>query len=158
MRSIVSQRILMPPLATIGTLIEVSPRDELQHWPDSDAACSFIDDPSPFRFRVAGELTNEGHFFGLYGPVESGPARYSNLICNIFLRIDDSDWHREHKCGASFKVGPSIAERVASYNPAEHSEAPFHLHPEGTFVRGYPQTSRFGGIQVVDEPMDEANG
>jgi len=53
----------------------------------------FVDDRTPFRFRVAGELVDDGFFFGLYGPVESGPSRYQNSICNIMLRFDNSDWH-----------------------------------------------------------------
>jgi len=62
----------------------------------------FVDDRTPFRFRVASELVDDGFFFGLYGPVESGPSRYRNLICNIMLRFDNSDWHHPFESGASF--------------------------------------------------------
>lgn len=81
----------MPPLATIGVLIEVTPWDDLQYWRDADTAWEFVADSTPFRFRVAGELLDNGFFFGLYGPVESAPDRYQNLICNIMLRYDNSD-------------------------------------------------------------------
>ncbi len=148
----------MSPLATVGALIEVTPWDELQHWPDADTKWSFIDDRTPFRFRVAGALHDDGFFFGLQGPIESGPTRYLNLICNIFLRHDDSDWHTATECGASFKVAPSTAKRVEAYDPKEHSDVPFFLHPEGTSIEGYPRTSRFGGIQVVSEPTETDNG
>jgi len=148
----------MPALATIGTLIEVTPWDELQHWPDANTVWDFVDDRTPFRFRVAGELIDDGFFFGLYGPVESGPDRYHDLICNIMLRYDNSDWYNTVDCGASFKVGPTIANRVADYDSASHSDVPFYLHPEGTFVDGYPRTSRFGGIRVIDEHQIEIAG
>ena len=148
----------MATLATIGTLIEVTPWDELQHWPDANTVWEFVDDRTPFRFRVAGKLIDNGFFFGLYGPVESGPERYEDLICNIILRHDDSDWQNTSECGASFVVAPAIAKRVSDYDPAEHDGIPFYLHPEGTFVDGYPRTSRFGGIRVIDEQQSESAG
>ena len=148
----------MQMLATNGTLIEVAPWDDLQHWPDANTPWDFVNDRTPFRFRVAGELVDNGFFFGLYGPVKSGPERYLNLICNIMLRNDDSDWYNSTKCGASFKVGPTIAKRVADYDPANHSDWPFYLHPEGTHVDGFPRTSRFGGICVIDERASENAG
>ena len=141
----------MPPLATIGSLIEVTPWDDLQYWPDANTISIFIDDRTPFYFRVAGELIDDGCFFGLHGRVESGPVRCLDLVCNIMVRHDDSDWHKTSECGASFKVAPSIAQRVGGYRSADHSDVPFFLHPEGTFVEGYPRTSRFGGIQVADD-------
>ena len=148
----------MPALATIGTIIEVTPWDELQHWPDANTVWDFVDDRNPFRFRVAGELIDAGIFFGLYGPVESGHDRYRDLICNIMLRHDNSDWHNTVECGASFKVGPSIAKRAVDYNANSHSDVPFYLHPEGTYVDGFPRTSRFGGIRVINEHQTETAG
>ena len=148
----------MPSLATIGTLIEVTPWDELQHWPDASTDWHFLDDRTPFRFRVAGELIKDGFFFGLHGPVVSGPDRYAQLICNIMLRHDDSDWCNATECGASFKVGPTIAKPVPDYDHAMHSDVPFYLHPEGTFVDGFPRASRFGGVCVVDEQQPQIAG
>jgi len=144
----------MPPLATINALIEVTPWDELQYWASPDSGWTFVDDRTPFRFRVAGELIDDGLFFGLYGPVESGPSRYLNLICNIMLRHDNSDWQHTSECGASFRVCPSLARRVVTYDPAKHDDWPFYQHPEGTFVDGYPRVSRFGGIRVVEDTPD----
>ena len=143
--------IRMTKLATIGRLIEVTPWDEIQYWHDADTGWSLIDDRTSFRFRVAGELIDDGFFFGLYGPIEAGPDRYRDLICNIMLRFDNADWHNSSSCGANFKVAPSIAERVADYNAAAHDDVPFYLHPAGTHVSGFPQASRFGGIQVIEE-------
>ena len=144
----------MPPLATIGVLIEVTLWDDLQYRPSADSGWTFVTDRTPFRFRVAGELICDGFFFGLHGPVESGPSRYLNLICNIMLRHDNSDWQHRSECGASFRICPSITRRVATYDPAEHSDVPFYLSPEGTFVEGYPRMSRFGGIRVVEGHTD----
>ncbi len=146
----------MPSLATYGALIEVTPRDELQYWPSPDSGWTFVSDPTPFRFRVAGELIDDGFFFGLHGPVESGPSRYLNLICNIVIRYDNSDWQHTSKCGASFKVSPSIARRNASYDLLEHDNVPFYQHPEGTVVDGYPRVSRYGGIRVVEDQAEQA--
>jgi hypothetical protein len=145
----------MTALATVGALIEVTPWDELQHWPDAGAGWKFIDDPTSFRFRVAGELVDDGFFFGLQGPVESGPERYLNLICNIMLRHDNSDWRNTSECGAAFRVCPSIAKRDPSYDPSAHDNLPFYFYPEGTIVEGYPRVSRFGGVRVVEEPENE---
>ena len=148
----------MPPLATIGALVEVTPWDELQHWLDAETPWTFVDDRTPFRFRVAGELRDDGFFYGLHGPVESGPERYLGLICSIMLRYDESDWHTSTECGASFRVAPSIARRVANYDPSDHCDIPFYLYPDAIEVEGYPRTSRFGGIQVIDEPSQTNNG
>jgi hypothetical protein len=139
----------MIPLATIGALIEVTPRDDVQYFPDLQSDWTFIEDRSPFFFRVSGELKDQGSLFGLHGPVESGPERYLGLICNILIRYDDSDWRHQCKGGASFKLGPTITERVAEYDPALHDDIPFYIHPEGTVVHGHPQFLRYGGIQTV---------
>ena len=147
----------MPALATIGTLIEVTPWDELQHWPDPHTVWEFVDDRTPFRFRVAGELIADGIFFGLHGPVDSGPDRYLGLVCSIMLRYDDADWHRTIECSASFRVRPTIAKRVPGYDPATHCDVPFYLHPEGTSVDGFPRTSRFGGIRLIDEGASDTS-
>lgn len=61
--------------ATKGALIEVTPWDDLQYWPSRDSGWTFVADRMPFRFRVSGELIDDGFFFGLHGPVESGPSR-----------------------------------------------------------------------------------
>ena len=145
----------MQTLATIGAIIEVTPWDDLQYFDESDGTCEFVDDRSPFRFRVAGKLIDNGVLYGLHGPVESGPTRYHNLICNIMYRFDDSDWETAVECGAGFQVGPTVAKRVAGYNPTDHDGVPFYLHPDATSVDGFPRISRFGGICVIDSGQDK---
>ncbi|WP_413431898.1 hypothetical protein [Crateriforma spongiae] len=135
-------------LATIDALIEVTPWDDLQYWPDADSDWYFVDDRTPFQFRVAGELIDDGFFFGLHGPVQFGPDRYVNQICSITLR-DTADWHAESKCSANFKVAPTIAKRVPEYDPSMHGDLPFYGHPEGISAAGFPRTSRLGGVSVV---------
>ena len=145
----------MIPLTTTGTLIEVTPLDEVQYWPNANSDWTLIDDRTPFQFRVSGELIDERFFFGLYGFVEAGHGRYQNLICNIMLRLDDSDWFSTSECSASFKVGPTIAQRSADYDSTSHCDLPFYHHPDGTFVEGFPRMSRFGGVRVVGENNPE---
>ena len=69
----------MLALATIETLIEVTPWDKLQHWPDANSVWEFVDDRTPFRFRVAGELNDDEFFFGLYGPGRVGTESLPKL-------------------------------------------------------------------------------
>lgn len=144
----------MTSLAAIGALIEVTPWDELQYWPNPDSSWEFIDDRTPFRFRVAGRLIDGGLFYGLQGPVEAGPERYLTLICSILMRHESADWDKASECSAAFRVSPSVARRNQSYDPAAHCDVPFFAHPEGTVVAGYPRISRFGGVRVIGTPVD----
>lgn len=139
----------MKPLATVGNLIEVIPQDELQYWRNVDCGYIFIDDQTPFQFRVERELFSGGLFFGLSGPVEAGPDRYLSLICNILIRIDNSDWKKSTECWANFKVGPTIVKKNDDYIESKHSNIPFYSHPEGTCIEGYPRISRFGEVKVI---------
>lgn len=140
----------MISLATVGVLIEVPPWENLQYRLAAGSTWNVVMDRTPFRFRVTGELIDNGSIFGLYGSIESGPSLYLNLVCNIMLRHEPSDWKNTNKCGASFKVCPSIVRRNVAYDTAEHSDVLFYHHPEGTFVEGFPRISCFGGIRVVD--------
>jgi len=100
----------------------------------------YINDPTPFEFRVEGRLEDGQLFYGLYGPVISGPERYHNLICSIIVREDGSDWRRSSASSAYFKVGPTKAWRCHAHD---------FRHPEGTRVLGFPEICRFGGIYIV---------
>jgi hypothetical protein len=106
----------------------------------------YIHDPTPFEFRVEGRLEDGQIFYGLYGPVVSGPQRYHNLICNIFVRADGSDWRISSKCQARFKVGPSKATRIHSHD---------FRHPDGTQVSGLPLIATFGEICVLSTGENE---
>jgi hypothetical protein len=131
---------LMKTLATIGVRIQVTPCAELEVRLSEQDADNYIVDPAPFEFLVEGWLEDAQIFYGLYGPVISGPERYHNLICNIFVRYDHSDWRNSSKDWANFKVGPTKATRC-------HSHASWH--PAGTVVSGFPRICRYGEICVV---------
>ena len=128
----------METLATIGARVRVTPWDEI--YVRKEETGDYLDDRTPFEFLVEGRLEDGQIFYGLHGPVVAGPDRYLNLICNILVRADGSDWRKSSKCQAQFKVGPSKAVRCHAYD---------FRHPEGTEVSGYPQISRFGGIEVI---------
>ena len=133
----------MTALATIGTLVRVTPWDDLQYWPHPGAVWEFIDDGEPFVFRVEGWL-EDGHIsYGLHGPVVEGHPRYRGLVCSIITREDGSDWRVQTSSSAAFRVGPSAVVRDHRYD---------FRHPDGTIVEGYPRMSRFGGVEVIGGP------
>ena len=136
----------MKALASIGSRIRVTPWDDLYVRMSEQDGGNYINDPTPFEFRVQGRLEDGQIFYGLYGPVVSGPERYHNLICNLFVRLDGSDWRISSNCQANFKVGPSKATRVHMHD---------FRHPEGTEVSGLPKISRFGEICVVSTGDNE---
>lgn len=131
----------MVALGTIGALVRVTPLDDLQYWAGPESEWEFVDDRTPFVFRVEGWL-EDGHIrHGLHGPVVDGPLRYRGLWCSIITRVDGSDWRVEWSSfQAGFKVGPSVVVR-------DHRHDFRHL--EGTILEGYPRMSRFGEIEVV---------
>lgn len=138
-------------LATLGVTIKVSPFDDIQ-FQFSDNEHGFIDDWSPFCFRVAGELLDDGYFFGLFGPIVSGHERYHGLICSITLRVLPCEWHSVSECSANFKVGPARILRNDNFEFSEPSDLPhWCFHPDATKVQGYPKFSRMADI-VVAEP------
>lgn len=131
----------MAGLATVGALIRVTPLDELQYWADPESEWEFVDDRTPFVFRVEGWL-EDGHIsYGLHGPVVKGPERYRGLWCSIITRVDGCDWRVEPFCEqVGFMVGPGIVVRDHRHD---------FRHPEGTTLEGHPRISRFGEVEVV---------
>src|SRR5262249_48811248 len=117
----------------------LTPEDDLQ-IASGDGVWDFCRDETPFDFRVQGHLYDGQLFYGLFGPVLSGPSRYAGLICNILVRTVATDWRNETRSRVNFKVGPGVVTR-------DHRE-PLG-HPEGTRLEGYPRISRFGLVEVV---------
>jgi hypothetical protein len=140
----------MAALATVGALVRVTPLDDLQYWAAPESAWEFVDDRTPFVFRVEGWL-EDGHIsYGLHGPVVDGPQRYRGLWCSIITRVDGSNWRVESSSfQAGFKVGPSVVVRDHRHD---------FRHPEGTTLDGYPQMSRFGAVEVVATAPDAKPG
>jgi hypothetical protein len=138
----------MAALATVGALVRVIPLDDLQYWAGPESAWEFVDDRTPFVFRVEGWL-EDGHIrYGLHGPVVDGPERYRGLRCSIITRIDGRDWRVEPSSEqAGFKVGPGIVVRDHQHD---------FRHPEGTTLEGYPRVSRFGMVEVVTDRAADA--
>lgn len=126
-------------IADIGAVLRLTPQDDLQiTW--GDGAYHDCDDRTPFYFRVRGHICDGQLFYGLFGPVVSGPSRYEGLICNILVRTDATDWRTETRSQVNFKVGRGVVTR-------DHRE---HVgHPDGTRLEGYPRISRFGLVEVV---------
>jgi len=138
----------MKTLANIGVRIRVTPWDDIYVRMSEQEPVNYISDPTPFEFRVEGWLEDGQIFYGLYGPVISGPERYHNLICSVIVREDGSDWRITSKSSAHFKVGPSKATRCHMYD---------FRHPEGTEV-GFPLLGRFGEICVASTGDAEKTG
>ena len=138
-RLLAAGQVSMAFIADIGTVLRLTPDDDLQIASGDGAWCS-SDDRTPFDFRVQGHLYDGQLFYGLFGPVLSGPPRFAGLICNILVRTDATDWRNETRSQVNFKVGRSVVTR----NRHEH-----FTHPEGTCLEGFPRISRFGMVEVV---------
>jgi hypothetical protein len=134
-------------IADLGTVLRLTPHDDLQ-IALAGGAYRDSDDRTPFYFRVQGHLYDGQIFYGLFGPVLSGPSRYEGLICNILVRTDATDWRKAIRSQVNFKVGPGVVTR----NHREH-----YGHPDGTRLEGYPRISRFGLVEVVEAHPSERN-
>ena len=132
----------MAALGTVGVLVRVTPWDVLQYRPSPEAGWEFVDDRTPFVFRVEGWLEDGHIFYGLHGPVVDGPQRYRGLICSIIVRVDGSDWRVESRSSAGFRVGPNVVVRNHMHD---------FRHPEGTTLEGSPWTSRFGEVVALEQ-------
>jgi RimJ/RimL family protein N-acetyltransferase len=130
----------MTVIADIGVVLRLTPQDDLC-IALGDGVYDMCDDQTPFYFQVQGHLFDGQLFYGLFGPVLSGPSRYEGLICSILVRTDATDWRNETRSQVNFKVGPSVVTR----NHREHLG-----HPEGTCLEGFPQISRFGMVEVAN--------
>jgi len=127
-------------LADIGGLIEVTPADEI--WiKTSDQSTTYLNDLTPFILQVTQWLQDGQLFYGLCGPVVSGPERYQGLLCSLIVRIDGCDWRQESRSAANFKVGPKPAHRNHSFALG---------HPGGTLIDGYPVIGRYGSIKRLN--------
>ena len=130
----------MNAIADMGSLLEVTPQDEI--WiKTGPQPCEFVRDFSSFRMRVDGLFEEHGSLCGVYGPVVGGAPRYQHLIASVFVRLDGSDWIRDRSTQANFKVGPAKARRVAQYHFRD---------PRGSEVWGLPVIGRFGSVEVVN--------
>ncbi len=126
----------MPPIAQMGSVVEVSPSDEIQIV-FGLGDYEFVNDRSPFSVTVEGLIRQGEKVIGIYGPVTSGHERYKGLTATLLLRLDNSDWTRDNHSAAGFKVGRGSA-RPNGRHPV--------WHPEGTDIEGFPFITRYGTI------------
>jgi hypothetical protein len=126
----------MPAIAEIGTEIRVTPDDAVQivYGPGKH---EFTEDRSPFCVRVAGIMEESGLIIGVFGDVSSGHQRYRGQIATLFVRLDYSNWRRDNRSAANFKVGRSVAR--------PNGKHPFY-HPEGSDIEGFPFIIRIGSL------------
>jgi len=141
----------MPAIADINSIVTVTPSEEIAvvYGP---ANCEYIDDRSPFALTVTGVFTQEERIIAVYGRVISGHERYVGLTATLLVRLDNSNWNRDNRSAAQFKVGRS---------PATPNEKHPFYHPEGTDIVEFPFIMRFGSIdsrvgneQVINSAME----
>ena len=137
----------MPAIARIGTEVRVTPGDDVQIVYASGKH-EFIDDRSCFAVRVAGVIEESGKVIGVFGDVISGHSRYQAQIATLFVRLDHSDWRRDNRSAANFKVGRNVA-RPNGKHPS--------YHPEGSYIEGFPFIIRYGSLDSRSEGEPEVN-
>ena len=137
----------MPPIAQVGVEVRVTPDDDVQivHAPGK---YEFTKDRSPFSMRVAGIMEESGEIIGIFGDVVAGPERYQGQVATLLLRLDHSDWRRDNRSAANFKVGQTVAR--------PNGKHPFY-HPEGTDIDGFPFIIRFGSLDSRRGEEPEVN-
>lgn len=134
----------MPAIGKLGTEVTVTPSDVIQIVL-APGRHEFVDDRSPFSLRIAGTMEEAGKIIGVFGTVTSGHERYRGQTATLLVRLDNSDWRRDNRSAAQFKVGPSVAR--------PNGKHPFY-HPEGTDIDGFPFIIRYGSVdsRSGDEP------
>jgi hypothetical protein len=134
----------MPAIAAIGAEVIVTPEDDVQIVL-ARGKHEFVSDRSAFSLRVDGVMEESGEVIGVFGKVTRGHARYQGQTATLLVRLDHSDWRRDNRSAANFKVGRSVARPNGKY--------PFY-HPEGTDVEGFPFIARYGSVdsRIGDEP------
>jgi hypothetical protein len=134
----------MPAIAQIGTEVRVTPGDDVQIV-FAPGRHEFTDDRSPFSLRVAGVIKESGVVIGVFGEVISGHQRYRGQTATLLVRLDHSDWKRDNRSAANFKVGRGIAR--------PNGKHPFY-HPEGSDIEGFPFIVRYGSLdsRIGGEP------
>ncbi len=137
----------MPAIAQIEAEVIVTPGDDVQivHAPGEH---EIAHDRSPFSVRVAGVLEERRMIIGVFGEVVSGHDRYRGQTVTLLVRLVGSDWRRDNRSAASFKVGQSVAR--------PNGKHPFY-HPEGTDIEGFPFIVRYGSLNSQCEGEPEVN-
>jgi hypothetical protein len=93
-------------------------------------------------------MEEAGEIIGVFGDVVSGHQRYQGKTATLLVRLDHSDWRRDNRSAANFKVGRSVAR--------PNGKHPF-CHPEGTDIEGFPFIIRFGSVDSRSGGESEVN-
>lgn len=132
-------RIMRESIATIGALLVLRPQDSV-NVSYAPKRYDSLEDRGGMLVKVDSLIRSDGTIVGVSGPVIKGHERYLGLIATLFVRLDDSDWTRDQRTQANFKIGPSQA--------VLNGRQPYY-HPEGSEIVGYPQFSRFGSLEIL---------
>ncbi len=135
----------MPAIGQIASVVTVTPSEPVQVVHELGKH-EFIDDRSSFALKVSGLIEEKGRIIGVYGDVISGHERYRGLIATLLIRLENSDWTRDNRSAAQFKVGRS---------PARPNGKHPYYHPDGTDIDGFPHFVRFGSVdsRAVNERL-----
>lgn len=130
----------MLPIARTGTIVTVTPGDVAFVRGPGDF--EHVHDRTPFSLVVSGIIEENGQLVGVYGRVILGHPRYLDQVATLLLRVDNSDWRRDNRSGANFKIARSAARLNGQY--------PL-FHPEGSNVDGFPYFMRYGSVDSRSE-------
>jgi hypothetical protein len=124
------------PIASIGSILRVTPGDELQIV-HAKGEHEFVDDRFPFRVKVSQFIYEHEILIGVSGPVIDGHPRYQGFMATLLTRLDDSHWELDVRSAANFKIGATVARRIIGIP---------HGHPDGTVIDSFPYIVRYGSI------------
>ncbi len=136
----------MPPISNLGGIVTVTPSDEIQIV-TGPGDSEFVNDLTPFSLRVTGVIRDDASIIGVFGPITGGAERYRGLVATLLVRLHNSDWTRDNRSAAQFKVAGTAAML--------NNKHPFY-HPEGTDVP-FPFISRYGSLDSRGEGEAEIN-
>ncbi|GAB4154167.1 MAG: hypothetical protein Tsb009_30710 [Planctomycetaceae bacterium] len=125
---------------TIGAVVQVTPLYDIKTR-ISDEMYTHLDDSTPFEFSIEGIIEDNSLFYGLYGPVISGPKRYDDCICSMIAFEGESNWNEISHCESYVIVGHSKVVRNQSYNPSDS---------KGFTTNGMPEYIQVSECRVME--------
>ena len=71
----------MPPISRPGTLVTVTPSDEIQIV-SAPGESEFVNDLTPFSLRVTGTIHEDARLIGVFGPITEGGVKVFQRCAN----------------------------------------------------------------------------